>query len=1089
MRMRMTSLSDKRKGRSKRHSPVGEAPPLANRPVVQQAGGGTGKRRGSLHHSLDAVTIGTLAPHAEPLPGALRMRYERRAGLTLDDVRLYRNSAHPAAIGARAFAAGDAIHLAPGEDRHLAHEAWHVVQQRQGRVAATGCAGGLALNDSDALEREASQAEHLHASIPVAAIAGEAGRGPVLAPPNSPPEQLVQRMMDGDSDEEEEERKGEREEEEEDLGTDVPDEDQVSWAHMEQGGRQQHRADVPSHPRLSGFSTSSPPMGTTMPYDRNEPEIGREQDDEDDDDLMEALRASIMDQHGGSRRHADEGRFDGSEMDTGARGKEEEEEPSPHSQPTTEPPADTTSSSSSSSSSGAPPPVRLTGNDLFAPTGSALRVPDADDLAGLATPTPKRAVNTAMSSSSTLAPRLQTTATLPSMTTKPRALPPQSRVGAHGLQPRSISKAAWMALSSNVMVEGRLSGGRVLKGIPRQARPVQPDEHSTVGSDVPRIGFEFEGVGTTSLSYKFAEGQKVLPETESDRSSLAAADAARQPKPVFASPEQISLRNEQQKRMPIHATDDFYEDMAAASLAKRPVERGVSVHPELAPLSGGRNVPLELVTAAHRQEVGALTNSVKATRKLLGSVKDPKDGKKAQENTIYVNARHPLALGETPARPPGPMHAFNEHGDMIDETADTTFVNGGYGLTSQPTLKQKLGNPQVTMGLPLSALTNPKLVDLATGPRDNRKQNLQQALAVADELTMAHLPQGAGPEQIEGLRYLMMQSAMNRIGKVVTANRRSGLVKDVFGVNPKGPSTASAGGFADDDHLFEIRRRATAMLYPKDEADWQGVRKWRENASIPDTESGHKRAHLLLSTLAQVGMPGLSAQAEHEGGREIPNFRNQATGKLSFVAEMRDSSSQVVKAAQDLYDLKKSDPETKMAAEDMLKVVRQIASAQGREGASASRPRGTIAPQQGQSGRQGRRSPPRPERLPSRIQVGTASGSSTSRSRLPPNPGGLQPLARTRAVPISGDALLSQPPQPTTSATLPTPRSLQRRPLAGRSQQQPASSSTNATSNSVPVRLVQPPQVRGRLVTRTEQQSTAPATAARPRSKDPKKKK
>jgi hypothetical protein len=58
-------------------------------------------------------------------------------------------------MGAHAFARGAEVHLAPGQERHLPHELWHVVQQKQGRVRATGRANGVPLNDDSNLEREA----------------------------------------------------------------------------------------------------------------------------------------------------------------------------------------------------------------------------------------------------------------------------------------------------------------------------------------------------------------------------------------------------------------------------------------------------------------------------------------------------------------------------------------------------------------------------------------------------------------------------------------------------------------------------------------------------------------------------------------------------------------------------------------------------------------------------------------------------------------------------------------------------------------------------------------------------------------------
>lgn len=73
----------------------------------------------------------------------------------LDDVRVHRNSSRPARFEAAAYAHGPDIHLAPGQERQLAHEAWHVVQQKQGRVPATTRLQGTAINDDKRLEREA----------------------------------------------------------------------------------------------------------------------------------------------------------------------------------------------------------------------------------------------------------------------------------------------------------------------------------------------------------------------------------------------------------------------------------------------------------------------------------------------------------------------------------------------------------------------------------------------------------------------------------------------------------------------------------------------------------------------------------------------------------------------------------------------------------------------------------------------------------------------------------------------------------------------------------------------------------------------
>ena len=57
-------------------------------------------------------------------------------------------------IEAKAFTQGTDIHLAPGQEKHLAHEAWHVVQQKQGRVQA-----GMGNGDGPAGQSDAQRLE------------------------------------------------------------------------------------------------------------------------------------------------------------------------------------------------------------------------------------------------------------------------------------------------------------------------------------------------------------------------------------------------------------------------------------------------------------------------------------------------------------------------------------------------------------------------------------------------------------------------------------------------------------------------------------------------------------------------------------------------------------------------------------------------------------------------------------------------------------------------------------------------------------------------------------------------------------------
>ncbi|MGC9420386.1 MAG: DUF4157 domain-containing protein [Rhodovulum sp.] len=95
------------------------------------------------------------ARNGSGLPDQLRAGVESLSGRDMGGVNVHYNSSRPAAVQAHAFAQGNDIHVAPGQERHLPHEAWHVVQQAEGRVAPTGEIAGQPVNDDAGLEREA----------------------------------------------------------------------------------------------------------------------------------------------------------------------------------------------------------------------------------------------------------------------------------------------------------------------------------------------------------------------------------------------------------------------------------------------------------------------------------------------------------------------------------------------------------------------------------------------------------------------------------------------------------------------------------------------------------------------------------------------------------------------------------------------------------------------------------------------------------------------------------------------------------------------------------------------------------------------
>lgn len=105
------------------------------------------------------------APDSEPiqrkendngLPDNLKTGIENLSGYAMDDVKVHYNSDKPAKYKAHAFTQGTDIHIASGQEKHLPHEAWHSVQQKQGRVKPTlQMKNDVAINDDEGLETEA----------------------------------------------------------------------------------------------------------------------------------------------------------------------------------------------------------------------------------------------------------------------------------------------------------------------------------------------------------------------------------------------------------------------------------------------------------------------------------------------------------------------------------------------------------------------------------------------------------------------------------------------------------------------------------------------------------------------------------------------------------------------------------------------------------------------------------------------------------------------------------------------------------------------------------------------------------------------
>jgi uncharacterized protein DUF4157 len=145
--------------------------------VPAQARAGTGGL--DVDAPLPASTAGVA------LQPQVRGRMEDAFQADFSGVTIHPDSPRAAGLGALAYTEGASVHMAPGQydpgsrsgSELLGHELAHVVQQREGRVSATGQAKGLALNDDPALEQEADDRGQRAAAGEVVA------RAPGLLPP------------------------------------------------------------------------------------------------------------------------------------------------------------------------------------------------------------------------------------------------------------------------------------------------------------------------------------------------------------------------------------------------------------------------------------------------------------------------------------------------------------------------------------------------------------------------------------------------------------------------------------------------------------------------------------------------------------------------------------------------------------------------------------------------------------------------------------------------------------------------------------------------------------------------------------------
>ena len=139
-------------------SEIGWVPPTNQQvPVQRQAPEEKELMQGKFASGLTGTlqTKEEAPPNRTRMPDHLKSGIENISGMDLSGVRVHYNSSKSKQLNALAYTQGQEIHVGSGQEKHLPHEGWHVVQQKQGRVKPTLHAKGVSINDNEALEHEA----------------------------------------------------------------------------------------------------------------------------------------------------------------------------------------------------------------------------------------------------------------------------------------------------------------------------------------------------------------------------------------------------------------------------------------------------------------------------------------------------------------------------------------------------------------------------------------------------------------------------------------------------------------------------------------------------------------------------------------------------------------------------------------------------------------------------------------------------------------------------------------------------------------------------------------------------------------------
>ncbi len=115
------------------------------------------------------VVSGNQVENETGMPDKLKTGIEDLSGIAMDSVKVHYNSEKPSQLQALAYTQGTNIYLGQGQEKHLPHESWHVVQQMQGRVKQNKQVKGVSINDDRNLENEADEMGKRSLNLPQSA--------------------------------------------------------------------------------------------------------------------------------------------------------------------------------------------------------------------------------------------------------------------------------------------------------------------------------------------------------------------------------------------------------------------------------------------------------------------------------------------------------------------------------------------------------------------------------------------------------------------------------------------------------------------------------------------------------------------------------------------------------------------------------------------------------------------------------------------------------------------------------------------------------------------------------------------------------